>query len=155
MGVETVEKGELVLEREVVVARGIREVFDFFSDPKNLDQLTPPWMNFHIVRSSTPTIGTGTLIDYKLRVRGLPLRWRSRILEWNPPYGFADEQVRGPYRSWLHRHTFEDLGARTRCLDVVRYTVLGGALVNRLFVKPDLERIFDYRTEQLVKIFGT
>ncbi|MBL8858332.1 MAG: SRPBCC family protein [Planctomycetes bacterium] len=143
-----------MLERELIVPRGIDEVFAFFCDPKNLDHLTPPWMHFHIVGSSTPTIGEGTLIDYKLKVRGIPLRWRSRILDWNPPYHFADEQVRGPYRSWLHHHTFEDLGGKTRVGDSVRYSVLGGAFVNRLLVRPDIERIFDYRLEQLTKIFG-
>jgi ligand-binding SRPBCC domain-containing protein len=147
-------KGEFLLERDVVVSRGIQDVFRFFSDPANLNRLTPPWLDFHIVGCSTPTIGAGTLIDYKLKVRGFPLRWRSRILAWNPPYGFADEQVRGPYRSWLHHHSFEDLGGRTRCRDLVRYSVLGGRIVDRLFVRRDVERIFDHRGEQLAKIFG-
>lgn len=152
---KTLVKGEFLLERDVIVARRIQEVFRFFSDPKNLNLLTPPWLDFHIVGCSTPTIGPNTLIDYKLKLRGFPLRWRSRILDWNPPYGFADEQVRGPYRHWIHQHSFEDLGARTRCRDSVRYSVVGGSIVNRLFVKRDVERIFDYRTEQLTKIFGT
>jgi len=150
----TVRKGEFLLERDVVVARPIQEVFRFFAEPKNLNQLTPPWLDFHIVACSTPAIGPGTLIDYKLKLHGLPLRWRSRITAWNPPYGFADEQLRGPYRTWIHHHAFEDLGGSTRCRDSVRYAVLGGSIVNRLFVARDVNRIFDYRTEQLSKIFG-
>ena len=143
-----------VLERELVVARGLGEVFAFFSDPHNLDRITPPWLGFRIVGVSTTEIREGTLIDYRLKLRGIPIRWRSRITEWNPPHGFADEQVHGPYRAWYHRHEFEDLGGRTRCRDVVHYSVLGGALVNRLLVRPDVDRIFDYRTEQLARLFG-
>lgn len=148
-------KGGFLLERELIVPRDIHEVFAFFCDPANLDHLTPPWLTFRIVGSSTPEIGNGTLIDYKLKVRGIPLRWRSRIVDWNPPFSFADEQLRGPYRSWFHRHTFEDLGGKTSVGDSVRYSVLGGALINRLLVRPDVERIFDYRLEQLAKIFGS
>jgi ligand-binding SRPBCC domain-containing protein len=151
---KTAQNGGFLIERDIVVSRGIREVFEFFADPQNLNELTPPWLHFHIVACSTPTIGPGTLIDYRLKLHGIPLRWRSRIRDWNPPYGFADEQLRGPYRSWLHHHSFEDLGARTRCKDVVRYSVLGGSIVDRLLVRRDVERIFDYRTEQMSRIFG-
>lgn len=143
-----------VLDREVVVARDLGSVFRFFADPANLNLLTPPWLAFQIVGVSTPEIREDTLIDYQLELRGLPIRWRSRITEWDPPHGFADEQLRGPYRSWFHRHRFEAIGDRTRCRDEVEYSVLGGALVDKLLVRPDLERIFDYRAAQLTRIFG-
>jgi ligand-binding SRPBCC domain-containing protein len=130
-------------------------VFRFFSDPANLGEITPPWLDFRVVGCSTPVIGEGTLIDYKLRLRGLPLRWRSRIDSWNPPHGFIDEQLTGPYRSWIHEHLFEDLGGSTLVRDRVRYSVLGGALVNRLLVRPDVERIFDYRSKRLAELFGS
>lgn len=149
-----VEWGPGIVEREVVLDAPIEAVFAFFGDPGNLNRITPPWLDFRIVSCSTATIGSGTLIDYRLRIRGVPIRWRSRILDWDPPHGFADEQVRGPYRKWIHHHSFEDLGGRTRCRDHVAYTVPGGALVDRLFVRPDVERIFDYRTEQLARILG-
>ncbi len=145
---------EFSIEREQVVPRKREEVFRFFSDPHNLEAITPPWLHFHIVSSSTPTIGEGTLIEYRLRVRGLPLRWRSLIREWDPPHRFVDEQLSGPYRRWVHEHRFEDLGDRTRVSDNVRYSVLGGALVNRFLVRPDVKRIFDHRTLRLEALMG-
>ena len=144
---------EFTLECEQTIEQPLERVFEFFADPKNLEALTPPWLNFHILRCSTPAIGEGTRIDYKLRLRGIPLRWQSLIRSWNPPHGFVDEQLRGPYRSWIHQHTFEDLGGKTRIRDHVRYSVLGGALVNRLFVRPDVERIFAYRQRRLYELF--
>lgn len=143
---------EFLIDREQVLSKPIDEVFRFFSDPRNLGEITPPWLNFQIVSCSTETIGEGTVIDYRLRVRGLPIRWRSVIRQWVPPYRFLDEQLRGPYRRWIHEHSFEDLGGRTRVGDHVRYSVLGGALVNSLLVRPDIERIFDYRAERLIAL---
>jgi len=96
----------------------------------------------------------GTLIDYKLRVHGLPLKWRSEITTWEPPTCFVDEQRRGPYRTWIHEHRFEESGKGTLCTDFVRYSVFGGAVVNWLFVRRDVEQIFAFRTGQLRQLFG-
>jgi ligand-binding SRPBCC domain-containing protein len=99
-------------------------------------------------------MGEGTIIDYRLKLHGVPLRWRSEITGWDPPVKFVDEQRRGPYRHWIHEHTFESVGARrTIVRDRVRYAVPGGRLVHRLFVAPDLERVFAYRAEKLNQIF--
>ena len=96
----------------------------------------------------------GAIIDYKLRIHGLPVRWRTVITSWNPDHDFRDEQRRGPYRLWRHTHTFEELDGGTRCLDCVEYAVPGGALINRLFVRGDVEKIFNYRAEALKKHFA-
>lgn len=143
------------IERELRVPRPLAEVFPFFSDPGNLEELTPPFLGFRIV-SRPDAIRTGSLIHYKLRLRGIPLHWTSEISEWNPPCSFVDVQRRGPYRMWEHRHTFEEVddGAATLVGDRVEYAVPGGALVNRLFVRPDLEKVFDYRCERMEAIFG-
>ena len=143
---------EFRLERSQTINESIELVFGFFSDPANLARITPPWLHLR-VESSTERIGEGTTIDCKLRVRGIPLRWRSLIRAFNPPRRFIDEQVVGPYRHWIHEHRFEDLGGQTRVTDAVRYSVLGGTLINRFLVRPDLERIFDYRNEQLALAF--
>ena len=95
----------------------------------------------------------GTLIDYALRIRGIPVKWRTRITVWDPPYRFVDEQLRGPYRQWIHEHTFTDEGSTTLMEDTVRYRVYGGALINKLFVQPDVTKIFNSRTEVLQKQF--
>lgn len=145
---------EFLIERSQTLSAPRAEVFDFFADPANLGDLTPPWLHFHIAAISTPSIEEGTLIDYRLRVRGVRMRWRSVIRDWKPPVRFVDEQLIGPYRRWIHEHTFEDLGNHTLVRDSVRYALLGGALVNRVLVRPDLERIFDYRVERLAARFG-
>lgn len=140
---------EFLLERKLVVPAGIHGVFRFFADPRNLGEITPPWLHFRIVACSTPAIGQGTVIDYKLRVRGVPLRWRSVIRDWEPPFRFVDEQLIGPYRRWVHQHDFTDLAGQTGVEDLVRYSVFGGSLVERFLVRPDVERIFEYRAQRL------
>lgn len=129
------------------------EVFPFFADPENLQKITPPWLRFKVRKSSTPEIQKGTLIDYRLRIRGIPLRWRSEISAWDPPFRFVDEQRKGPYRLWVHQHLFTEKDGGTQVEDLVEYGVLGGALVNRLLVRRDLEKIFDYRCQALRQIF--
>ena len=129
------------------------ELFPFFADAANLDALTPAWLNFHIVTPSPIAMREGALIDYRLRVRGVPLRWRTRINVWQPPDLFVDEQVRGPYRQWIHEHTFEARDGGTLARDHVRYAVALDFLVHRLFVRPDMERIFQFRSEALRKLF--
>lgn len=96
----------------------------------------------------------GTKIDYALRIHGIPLRWQSEITSWQPPFRFVDEQRKGPYRAWIHEHTFEEKDGGTLVRDVVQYTVRGGEIVRRLLVAPDLEKIFTYRTQQLSRIWA-
>lgn len=142
------------LTSELLVPAPRQEVFAFFSDAFQLEALTPPWLNFHVATPAPITLGEGTLIDYKLRLRGIPLKWRSRITGWNPPHGFTDEQVRGPYRWWRHEHTFTEQDGQTLVGDKVDYGVPGGALAHRLIVRSDLERIFAFRIAKLKEIFA-
>ena len=93
----------------------------------------------------------GTLIDYKLRVHGLPLKWRSEITAWEPPTCFVDEQRHGPYRTWIHEHRFEESGKGTLCMDFVRYSVFGGAVINWLFVRRDVEKIFAFSNRTIAE----
>ena len=145
---------ESLLEHEALVERPLEEVFAFFSNPMNLEALTPSWLKFRVLNPPELPLREGVTIDYALRVRGLPLRWRSLISRWDPPHAFVDEQLRGPYRLWVHTHTFEARGDSTLVRDSVRYAVLGGALVDRLLVRRDLERIFDYRSKSLREALG-
>ena len=142
------------LHSELHIERPLEEVFAFFSDPRNLEAITPPWLNFSILRATTASVTLGTEIDYRLRVRGLPLRWRSRITVWQPPLRFVDEQVLGPYRLWRHLHSFEPDGLATIASDWVEYAAPGGPLVHRLLVLPDLERIFAHRARALTAILA-
>ncbi|MEO6035522.1 MAG: SRPBCC family protein [Verrucomicrobiota bacterium] len=130
------------------------ELFPFFADAGNLDALTPPWLHFHIVTPSPIVLKAGALIDYRLRVHGLPLRWRTRINVWQPPFRFEDEQLRGPYRQWIHEHTFEARDGGTLARDRVSYAVPFDFLAHRWFVRPDIERIFKFRNEALQSRFA-
>ena len=131
------------------------ELFPFFADAANLDALTPPWLHFHIVTPPPIEMKAGALIDYRLRVYGLPLRWRTRINVWQPPHHFVDEQIHGPYRQWIHEHTFEARDGGTLARDHVHYAVPMDFLAHRLLVRPDIGRIFQFRSEALRKRFPT
>ncbi len=143
------------LETQLWLPRPVSEVFPFFADAGNLQKLTPHWLDFQILTPRPIEMRAGTLIDYGLRIHGVPLRWQSEITAWDPPNRFIDEQRRGPYRLWIHEHRFREKDGGTVVEDSVRYASLGGALINRLIVRPDLERIFDYRHRRLLNIFST
>ena len=98
-------------------------------------------------------IRQGTTIDYQLRLHSVPVRWQSRIVIWDPPLRFVDEQVRGPYRRWRHEHVFEEVEAGTICRDLVDYAVPGGWLIERLFARNDLRKIFEFRQRMLEQAF--
>lgn len=145
---------EFLFETELWLPRPRAEVFHFFSDSHNLEDITPPFLKFVVLTPGPIEMRQGTLIDYKLRIRGFPVRWRTLISAWEPPFRFVDEQVRGPYRQWIHEHTFKEQDGGTMMRDSVRYRVPGGSLVNRFFVRADVERIFDFRRKWLQKHFG-
>ncbi|MCY4086193.1 MAG: SRPBCC family protein [Actinomycetia bacterium] len=129
------------------------EVFRFFSQAENLNLLTPPWLGFSVVSSAPIEMAVGTVIQYRLKLRGMPISWESEITEWRPPFSFCDVQRRGPYRCWVHRHSFEAVPGGTVVTDHVDYEVIGGALVNRLLVAGDLKKIFAYRKARLLELF--
>ena len=143
------------INRSQIVGRPREEVFQFFADATNLERITPPWLRFRTVTPPPIQMNQGMRIDYALRIRGVPLRWTSQITAWEPPLRFVDEQIRGPYRVWVHEHRFEEIAAGTRVIDHVRYAVPGGALVQRLLVAPDLERVFDFRRDCLDTWFAS
>ena len=96
----------------------------------------------------------GTLIDYRLRVRGIPMNWRTEILAWEPPVRFVDDQVRGPYQRWRHEHRFTETATGTLCEDRVEYSVLGGRSIHRLLVRRDIEKIFEFSAARIAELFG-
>jgi ligand-binding SRPBCC domain-containing protein len=130
------------------------ELFPFFANAGNLNIITPPWLHFRIITPQPIEMRAGTVIDYKLRLHGLPLRWRTVIKEWQPPHRFVDEQVRGPYRRWIHEHRFEPRNEGTLVRDMVQYEVPLDFLSHRLFVRRDIESIFAFRQETLRARFG-
>jgi len=141
------------LNAECLVAARLDEVFDFFSNATNLERLTPPLIRFEVLTPAPITMREGLLIDYKLRIRGVPMRWQSEITAWQPQGYFVDEQRRGPYSFWRHQHRFEAAGDQTRVIDDVYYGVPGGALVHTLLVRRDVQKIFAYRQQTLEQLF--
>jgi ligand-binding SRPBCC domain-containing protein len=147
------------LEAEQVLDRPVEEVFPFFADAHNLESITPAMLGFKVLTPQPIEMRSGLILEYRLRVRSVPIRWRTEIPECDPPRMFVDNQIRGPYALWHHTHTFEpiDGGTRTRCTDVVRYRPRGwvlASLVNRVLVQRDVEKIFRYRFEKLAELFG-
>jgi ligand-binding SRPBCC domain-containing protein len=146
---------EFTLHTELWLPRPRGEVFPFFADARNLETITPPWLKFEVLTPAPIEMRPGTLIDYRIRVHGIPIRWRTEIAEWQPPHRFVDVQLRGPYTLWHHTHTFEARDGGTLCADRVRYRPLGGVLVNWLFVRRDVEGIFRYRQQRMKELFGS
>jgi len=142
-----------VLRSEVWIPHPRTEVFEFFSRAENLEALTPPWLHFSILSPTPIEMKTGTRIRYRLRLRGIPLRWESEITAWEPPHRFVDEQRRGPYDRWIHEHEFEEYEEGTTIRDTVQYSVVGGLFVDRVLVAPDLRRIFEFRRQKISEIF--
>lgn len=145
-----------ILEQEMIVPRPINEVFAFFADAGNLERITPPELRFRILTPTPIEMKAGTLIDYRLRLFGMPVAWRTLISDWSPPDRFVDEQIRGPYREWIHTHTFEETPSGTSIRDEVRYRLPLGFL--RLPAQPivrfQLHRIFAYRQRMTLQILG-
>ena len=145
-----------VVERTQVVPVSLEEAFAFFSDARNLEHITPPWLRFRIVEAP-PELAAGARLRYQLRLFGIPIRWRTEISHWSPPHGFTDVQRRGPFRLWEHTHRLTRVPEGTEIYDHVRYRLfLGplGALVRRLLVGNWVEGIFDYRAEALVALLS-
>lgn len=134
------------------IARPQREVFDFFAHPDNLGRITPPGMRFEFLTEDR-AMRSGLEIDYRLRpLLGIPVPWRTRIDAYDPPNGFSDVELRGPYRRWEHRHTFRAVEGGTLMTDEIVYEIpLGplGDLANRLVVRSELRHIFAYRAEAI------
>jgi ligand-binding SRPBCC domain-containing protein len=139
-----------VLERSQVVPVDVEKAFAFFADARNLEVITPPWLRFRILEAPR-TLGRGSLLAYRLRLFGLPIRWRTEIVEWRPPLGFTDVQLAGPYRRWEHTHRLRRVDGGTEIYDHVVYRLpyepFAGLFVP-VTVRPWLTAIFDYCARQ-------
>ena len=133
-----------------VVNRAIEETFNFFASAENLNNITPPWLHFKIVSDTPIQMGIGTIIEYRLKLRGFPIKWVSEIPIWQPPFRFVDQQKSGPYRYWHHEHLLEKHDKNsTRVKDIVTYKVPPDRFTHALFVKRDLKKIFEHRHRSL------
>lgn len=146
---------EFTLKRDQILHLPRPQVFDFFADAGNLERITPPALGFNIITPQPIEIKKGTLIDYRITLRGFPVRWRTEISVWEPPFRFVDRQIRGPYKQWIHTHTFTELGpSETRMEDEVRYRLPFEPLGDfaHFLVRRELELIFDHRRGAIEKL---
>jgi len=144
------------LERTQVVGVPPEEAFGFFSDPANLEAITPAWLHFRI-ETAPARLERGAYLRYSLRLFGVPIRWLTEIVDWRPPRSFSDVQLSGPYPLWEHTHRFRGVPGGTEVFDHVRYRVPGGPLAPlvNLVVARWLAGIFDYRRDRLADLLGT
>ena len=145
------------LERTQVIQRPVDDVFAFFAEARNLEAITPRWLRFEVLTPEPIELREGSILEYRLRVHGIPMRWVSRIDAWEPGHRFVDRQLRGPYRLWEHTHEVSEHPQGTLSRDLVRYALpLGplGVLARTLLVRRDLERIFEFRREAVVRLLS-
>ena len=143
-----------VLRRRVEIPLPRDQVFAFFADAANLGVITPPELDFRIITPLPIAMQAGALIDYRIGLWHVPMKWKTRISRWNPPYEFVDEQLSGPYRTWIHTHRFTEAGPVTVVEDEVQYELPLGFL-GRLalpLVRRQLDRIFTFRSERIATL---
>ncbi len=142
-----------------VLPISLSTAWEFFSDPRNLSKITPEWLDFEILTELPRKMYAGMIIVYKIRpILNLPTRWVTEITHVNEPFYFVDEQRFGPYRMWHHEHIFKEIQNNSvQIQDIVSYTMpfgFLGEIVNNLFIKNRVLKIFEYRKEILKKTFG-
>lgn len=148
---------EYNLRKSMVLGKPIKETFDFFADAANLEKITPPALQFRITTPQPIEIQEGTIIEYGLRLHGVPMNWKTLISEWDPPHSFTDEALKSPYALWIHKHTFKKLDEnRTEIKDEVRYKLPFGPLgtLAHWYVRGELERIFEFRQQSVLELLG-
>lgn len=140
-----------------MISKPLHEVFDFFSKPENLEILTPPELHFKILTKLPVSMKKGSIIDYRIKLFGMPFKWKTEISEWTPSYRFADRQLKGPYLKWEHTHSFVEIEGITHMTDKVEYLSPGWVLepfIDRIFVSRQVKKIFEYRESRLREIFS-
>ena len=146
------------LHDKTIVNASVDDTFNFFSSADNLNLITPPWLRFNIETPRPILMKKNTIIDYKLKLHMISVRWRSLIELWDPPNSFVDKQLIGPYNHWRHLHKIIRLSnEETVVEDIVDYRIPFGFLgraINYFYVKKDLVKIFSYRKNQIISYFN-
>ena len=148
---------EHILERELTLKLPLERVFNFFADAGNLEKITPPELDFKILTPRPIIMEKGTLIDYQLGLYGIPLKWRTEISVWDPPYEFVDTQLSGPYSQWVHHHRFTEISSNETLIeDKVRYRLPLAPLgdLGHFFVRRQLAYIFDFRQQKVASVLA-
>lgn len=145
-----------IIEREQIINKKLEDIFPFFTEAENLAIITPSWLKFKIRSKSTKYMQLGSEFNYTIKFFGLPMFWKTKITKYEPTYLFVDEQLRGPYKKWIHEHSYTDKGDKTIIHDKVEYDLYGGifkSVIHQLFVKRSVQKIFEYRKTILGEYF--
>jgi ligand-binding SRPBCC domain-containing protein len=146
------------LFREQIVNKPLEEVFAFFEKPENLEVITPKWMKFKIKTPPPLIMKVGAEFDYIINLMKIPLKWKTIITEYEPPYKFVDVQKKGPYKKWIHTHTFEAIEDKTKITDNVDYEVpagILGSILNKIYIGKTLNAIFNFRETTINRMFNS
>lgn len=145
-----------IIEQEQIINKKLEDIFPFFTNPDNLSAITPSWLKFTIKKKSTNNMKENAEFIYTIKFHGIPMFWQTKITKFEPPYLFVDEQLIGPYKTWIHTHTFEEKGNTTIIRDRVEYDLFGWFLksaIHKLFIKNTIKKIFEYRKTVLGEYF--
>jgi len=145
-----------IFEQTQKINKPLDEVFEFFSKLENLGKITPNWLKFEIKTSPEQTMKKNAVFIYKIKFHNVPMKWKTLITKYEPPYLFVDEQAKGPYKKWVHTHTFEEVNGFTVMSDKVEYDLYGGifkSIVHSAFVKNSIVEIFSYRKKIISEVF--
>ncbi len=140
-------------QTEITVPENKTNVFNFFANAQNLQIITPPWLNFKILTPTPIELKPGSIIDYSLRWRGIPVKWKTEITKWVPNNTFTDKQIKGPYKLWEHEHLFQETDEGTNCIDIIRYAPPFQPFSISI-VQKDVHKIFEYRKAVIQKMFS-
>lgn len=143
---------DIILKKYLWINNQTPIVFHFFSDEKNLESITPQSLHFEVLQKSTDKIQTGTIIDYRLKIHGIPAKWKTEITSFIENKTFTDTQLKGPYHKWVHQHDFISCKNGTLMKDEVRYIIpmgIWGKLFAGHFIKKDVSNIFNYRNKTI------
>lgn len=146
------------LYREQIINKPLQEIFAFFEKPENLEVITPKWMKFKIKTPSPLIMKVGAEFDYRIDLMKIPLKWKTIITEYEPPYKFVDVQRKGPYKKWIHTHTFEAIGDKTKITDNVDYEIpagILGSILKKIYIGKTLKAIFDFRETTINRMFNS
>ena len=146
-----------IYKQEQYINKPLSQVFPFFERPENLSMLTPNWLNFKIKTPSPIQMKTDAKIEYSIKLFGIPMKWETEIIKYSPPFLFIDEQKKGPYKKWVHTHSFEEINGKVLMKDKIDYDLYGGILkhlIHKFFVKPSITKIFEFRKITIEKEFN-
>lgn len=145
-----------IFKHEQIINQPLSKLFLFFEKPENLSKLTPSWLSFKIKTALPLEMKEGAEFEYTIRLLGIPINWKTLIIKYSPPFSFTDEQVNGPYKKWIHTHTFKEKEGKVLMKDEVKYDLYGGFLkyfIHNILVKHSIKKIFEFRKKAIEKEF--